>query len=42
MTVKNAKKVNSDQTTQRYLPFTQIRDNIIIMKDGSARAVLRC
>jgi type IV secretory pathway VirB4 component len=42
MSVKNTKKVNSDQTTQRYLPFSQVRDNIIIMKDYSARVVLKC
>lgn len=42
MPVKNTKKVNSDQTTQRYLPFSQIRDNIILMKDSSARVVLKC
>ncbi len=42
MTVKNAKKTNSDQTTQRYLPFSQIRDNVIIMKDSSARVILKC
>jgi hypothetical protein len=42
MPVKNAKKSNSDQTTQRYLPFSQIRDNIIVMKDNSSRVVLKC
>ncbi len=36
------KKINhSDDSTQRYLPFSEIRDNIVIMKDGSARIVLR-
>ncbi len=42
MPVKNQKKVNADQTTQRYLPFSQIRDNVILMKDSSARVVLKC
>lgn len=32
----------SDGTTQRHLPFSQIRENVMIMKDGSARVVLRC
>ncbi len=31
-----------DGTTQRHLPFSQIRENVIIMKDGSARVVLKC
>lgn len=39
--IKTPKKVPSDQTTQRSLPFSEIRDNIIIMKDGSSRMVLR-
>lgn len=42
MSVKNTKKINADQTTQRYLPFSQIRDNVIIMKDSSARVILKC
>ena len=42
MTVKTAKKQIWDATTQRYLPFSQIRDNLIIMKDSSARVVLKC
>lgn len=42
MTVKNDKKIASDASTQRYLPFSQIRDNIIIMKDSSSRVVLKC
>lgn len=41
MAVKAAKKTIPDQSTQRYLPFSQIRDNVIIMKDGSARVVLK-
>lgn len=42
MPVKNSKKANADQTTQRYLPFSQIRDNVILMKDWSARVILKC
>lgn len=39
--VKSGKKTGSDSSTQRYLPFTEIRDNCMIMKDGSSRMVLR-
>lgn len=42
MPVKNDKKPISDSSTQRYLPFSQIRDNVVIMKDNSARVVLKC
>lgn len=42
MPVKNTQKDHPDSSTQRYLPFSQIRDNIIIMKDGSARLIMRC
>jgi len=42
MSVKNTKKPISDASTQRYLPFSQIRDNVILMKDNSARMVLQC
>lgn len=42
MTVKSKKSKPQDASTQRYLPFSQIRDNIIIMKDWSARIVLKC
>lgn len=42
MPVKNTKKDHPDSSTQRYLPFSQIRDNVIIMKDDSARLVMRC
>ncbi len=42
MTVKTSKKEHPDTSTQRYLPFSQIRENIIIMKDDSARLVMRC
>ena len=40
--VKKSKKVISDNTTQRQLSFSSIRDNIIYLKDDSARLVLRC
>jgi hypothetical protein len=39
--VKTDKKVAKDATTQRYLPFSEIRDNLIVMKDGSSRIVLK-
>lgn len=39
--VKAGKKPAKDSSTQRYLPFSEIRDNVIIMKDGSSRMVLR-
>jgi len=46
MTTKNSVKSNkkelSDNSTQRHLVFSQIRDNIMIMKDNSARLVLKC
>ncbi len=42
MTVKNTKKDHPDSSTQRYLPFSWIRENIILMKDDSARLVMRC
>jgi len=42
MAVKKKQVKNPDGSTQRHLPFSQIRENIIIMKDSSARAVLRC
>lgn len=42
MSVKQQKKEIHDSSTQRYLPFSQIRDNIIIMKDNSARVILKC
>jgi type IV secretory pathway VirB4 component len=42
MSVKAAKKQIPDASTQRYLPFSQIRDNVIVMKDSSARVVLKC
>lgn len=39
--VKTGKKPPKDSSTQRYLPFSEIRDNVIVMKDGSSRMVLR-
>ena len=42
MSVKTKKKSKPDSSTQRHLPFSQIRENIILLKDNSARVVLRC
>ncbi len=42
MPVKNKKTTTPDGSTQRHLPFSQIRENIIVMKDSSARVVLKC
>ena len=42
MSVKQAKKTTADASTQRHLPFSQIRENIVIMKDSSARMIFRC
>lgn len=39
--VKAEKKIHKDSTTQKYLPFSEIRGNCMIMKDGSSRMVLR-
>ncbi len=39
--VKSTKKIIWDSTTQRYLPISEIRDNLIIMKDSSSRMVLK-
>lgn len=39
--VQSGKKPAKDTSTQRYLPFSEIRDNLILMKDGSSRMVLR-
>lgn len=39
--VKPKKNNHPDDSTQRYLPFSEVRDNIVIMKDGSARIVLK-
>lgn len=38
--VKAWRKPQKDASSQRYLPFSEIRDNLIIMKDGSSRMVL--
>lgn len=42
MPVKTKSTLTSDATTQRYLPFSQIRENVIILKDDSWRMVLEC
>lgn len=42
MSVKTKKKPVADTSTQRHLPFSQIKENIILMKDSSARIVYRC
>lgn len=42
MSVKTNKKQHPDSSTQRYLPFSQIRENIVIMKDDSARLIMKC
>lgn len=39
--VNSGKRPNADNSVQRYMPFSEIRDNIIIMKDGSSRMVLK-
>lgn len=40
-TVRTGKKPPKDASTQRYLPFSEIRENMILMKDGSSRMALR-
>ncbi len=42
MAVKTEKKQHPDVSTARHLPFSQIKENIIFMKDDSARVVMRC
>lgn len=42
MTVKTNKKEHPDSSTQRYLPFSWIKENILIMKDNSSRLVMKC
>jgi len=42
VSVKTQKKDHPDSSTTRYLPFSQIRENIVIMKDDSARIILKC
>ncbi len=39
--VKSKKIVDPEKSTQKYLPFSEIRDNMIVMKDWSTRMVLR-
>ncbi len=39
--VQTWKKPSKDSSTQRYLPFSEIRENIMIMKDGSSRMILK-
>jgi hypothetical protein len=39
--VKKSRTVHKDSTTQKYLPFSEIRGNCMIMKDGSSRMVLK-
>lgn len=39
--VQSGKRPPKDSSTERYLPFSEIRDNLIMMKDGSSRMVLR-
>lgn len=39
--VKSNKVTSPDASTQKYLPFSEVRDNMIIMKDWSTRMVLR-
>lgn len=42
MAIKTNKKEHPDSSTQRYLPFSSIKENIVIMKDWSARIVVKC
>lgn len=42
MATKTNQKKEPSSATQRYLPFSWIKENIIIMKDNSVRAVLKC
>lgn len=42
MAVQKTKSSIPDASTQRYLPFSQIKENIMLMKDNSARIVLKC
>lgn len=38
--VREVKKPGQASSTQRYLPFAEIRDGVVIMKDGTLRAVV--
>jgi len=42
VSVKTNKKEHPDSSTQRYLPFSWIKENILIMKDNSSRLVMKC
>lgn len=42
MAVKSKTAKTPDSSTQRHLPFSQIRENSMILKDSSMRMVLRC
>ena len=42
MPIKTNKKEHPDSSTQRYLPFSSIKENILMMKDNSARLVVKC
>jgi hypothetical protein len=42
VTVKTKKTQSSDLSTARHLPFSQIKENIIFMKDDSARVIMKC
>lgn len=42
MAVKWKIKKDADKSTQRYLPFSWIKENLIIMKDNSVRVILKC
>jgi len=42
VTVRTQKKQHPDMTTTRHLPFSQIKENIIFMKDDSARVIMKC
>jgi len=42
VSVKTKQKENPDMSTTRHLPFSQIRENIVIMKDDSARLIMKC
>lgn len=39
--VRSGKKPGKDGSTQRYLPFSEIRENMILMKDNSSRMILK-
>jgi hypothetical protein len=42
VSVKTKNKDIAEVSTARYLPFSQIRENVVIMKDGSARMIMKC